>query len=106
MDAPLDLIQDVLPGTVALAVRVRKGHRSIAILGEERRGSGGLVTYLGEFDAEWEYMLERAIVSTAENPGYAGGPLFDNRGLMVGIVSLNLGGIGPGRPALPGGGYP
>ena len=188
MDAPLDLIQDVLPGTVALAVRVRKGHRSIAILGEERmgsgavadsrgyiltanylvlgageitvgltdgrtvearvaardyesglallrveeaapaalrigssldltlgdpvfavastgqaerRGSGGLVTYLGEFDAEWEYMLDRAIVSTAENPGYAGGPLFDNRGLMVGIVSLNLGGIGQASLAIP-----
>lgn len=188
MDAPLDLIQDVLPGTVALAVRVREGHRSVPILGEERmgsggvvdprgyiltvnylvlgageitvgltdgrtaaagvaaqdydsglallrvegtalpalrmgssvdltlgdsvfavgstgraerRGSGGLVTYLGEFDAEWEYMLDRAIVSTAENPGYGGGPLFDNRGLMVGIVSLTLEGIGQASLAIP-----
>ena len=188
MDAPLDLIQDVLPGTVALAVRVREGHRSIPILGEERigsgavvdsrgyiltvnhvvlgaeeitvgltdgrtmearvaaqdydsglallrleeaglttlrmgssldltlgdpvfavgstgqaerRGSGGLVTYLGEFDAEWEYRLDRAIVSTAENPGYGGGPLFDNRGLMVGVVSLNLEGIGQASLAIP-----
>jgi len=188
MDAPLDLIQDILPGTVALAVRVREGHRSIPILGEERmgsgavvdslgyiltvnhvvlgaeeitvgltdgrtlearvaaqdydtglallrleeaglttlrmgssldltlgdpvfavgstgqaerRGSGGLVTYLGEFDAEWEYMLDRAIVSTAENPGYGGGPLFDNRGLMVGVVSLNLEGIGQASLAIP-----
>lgn len=188
MDAPLDLIQEVLPGTVALAVRVREGHRSIPILGEERmgsggvvdprgyiltvnylvlgageitvgltdgrtaaasvaaqdydsglallrvegaglqalrmgssvdltlgdpvfavgstgraerRGSGGLVTYLGEFDAEWEYMLDRAIVSTAENPGYGGGPLFDNRGLMVGIVSLTLEGIGQASLAIP-----
>ena len=47
MDAPLDLIQDVLPGTVALAVRVRKGHRSIAILGEERMGSGAVVDSRG-----------------------------------------------------------
>ena len=188
MDAPLDLIQDILPGTVALAVRVREGHRSIPILGEERmgsgavvdsrgyiltvnhvvlgaeeitvgltdgrtlearvaaqdydtglallrlekaglttlrmgssldltlgdpvfavgstgqaerRGSGGLVTYLGEFDAEWEYMLDRAIVSTAENPGYGGGPLFDNRGLMVGVVLLNLEGIGQASLAIP-----
>jgi S1-C subfamily serine protease len=188
MDAPLDLIQNILPGTVALAVRVREGHRSIPILGEERmgsgavvdslgyiltvnhvvlgaeeitvgltdgrtlearvaaqdydtglallrleeaglttlrmgssldltlgdpvfavgstgqaerRGSGGLVTYLGEFDAEWEYMLDRAIVSTAENPGYGGGPLFDNRGLMIGVVSLNLEGIGQASLAIP-----
>jgi len=188
MDAPLDLIQDVLPGTVALAVRIRKGHRSIPILGEkrmgsgsvvdshgyiltvnylvlgaeeitvgitdgrtvqagvvardydsglallkaeetplaalrmgssldltlgdpvfavgstgqaERRGSGGLVTYLGEFDAAWEYMLDRAIVSTAENPGYGGGPLFDSRGLMVGVVSLNLEGVGRASLAIP-----
>jgi S1-C subfamily serine protease len=188
MDAPLDLIQDVLPGTVALAVRIRKGHRSIPILGEERmgsgsvvdshgyiltvnylvlgakeitvgftdgrtvqagvvardydsglallkveeaplaglrmgssldltlgdpvfavgstgqaerRGSGGLVTYLGEFDAEWEYMLDRAIVSTAENPGYGGGPLFDSRGLMVGVVSLSLEGVGRASLAIP-----
>ena len=188
MDAPLDLIQNILPGTDALAVRVREGHRSIPILGEERmgsgavvdslgyiltvnhvvlgaeeitvgltdgrtlearvaaqdydtglallrlekaglttlrmgssldltlgdpvfavgstgqaerRGSGGLVTYLGEFDAEWEYMLDRAIVSTAENPGYGGGPLFDNRGLMIGVVSLNLEGIGQASLAIP-----
>ncbi|HEV8662256.1 MAG TPA: S1C family serine protease [Candidatus Methylomirabilis sp.] len=188
MDAPPDLIQDVLPGTVAVAVRIREGHRSIPILGEERmgsgavvdgrgyiltvnylvlgaeeitvgltdgrtveagvaaqdydsglallrveeagllalrmgssldltlgdpvfavgstgqaerRGSGGLVTYLGEFDAEWEYMLDRAIVSTAENPGYGGGPLFDSRGLMVGSVSLTLEGVGQASLAIP-----
>src|SRR3989304_2116172 len=96
MDAPLDLIQDVLPGTVALAVRVRKGHRSIALLREEeaalatlrigssldltlgdpvfavastgqaeRRGSGGLVTYLGEFEAEWGAMVDPAPRSPA-----------------------------------------
>ncbi|MBI3080178.1 MAG: serine protease, partial [candidate division NC10 bacterium] len=47
MDAPLDLIQDVLPGTVALAVRVREGHRSVPILGEERMGSGAVVDSRG-----------------------------------------------------------
>ncbi|HEU5395275.1 MAG TPA: S1C family serine protease, partial [Candidatus Methylomirabilis sp.] len=43
MDAPPDLIQDVLPGTVALALRIREGHRSIPVLGEERVGSGAVV---------------------------------------------------------------
>jgi S1-C subfamily serine protease len=41
----------------------------------ERRVGGGLVTYLGEFEAHWEYMLERGIVSSAANPGFGGGPL-------------------------------
>ncbi len=35
---------------------------------QERRVSGGLVTYLGEFEAYWEYMLDRGIVSSASNP--------------------------------------
>ena len=42
----------------------------------ERRVSGGLLTQLGEFEAYWEYMLDRGIVSTAPNPGFGGGPLF------------------------------
>ncbi len=56
----------------------------------ERRVSGGAVTYLGEFEAYWEYLLERAIASSAPNPGFGGGPLFTLEGRMVGIVSLNL----------------
>jgi S1-C subfamily serine protease len=56
----------------------------------ERRVAGGLVTYLGEFEAYWEYMLDRGIVSSAANPGFGGGPLFTLSGKMVGVVSLNL----------------
>jgi S1-C subfamily serine protease len=56
----------------------------------ERRVAGGLVTYLGEFEAQWEYMLERGIVSSASNPGFGGGPLFTLNGKMVGVVNLNL----------------
>ena len=37
---------------------------------------GGLVTYLGEFEAYWEYLLDRGIVSSATNPGFGGGGLF------------------------------
>ena len=54
------------------------------------RVAGGLVTYLGEFEAYWEYMLDRGIISSAANPGFGGGPLFTLRGKMVGVVSLNL----------------
>lgn len=56
----------------------------------ERRVAGGLVTYLGEFEAYWEYLLDRGIVASASNPGFGGGPLFTLGGQMVGVVSLNL----------------
>jgi S1-C subfamily serine protease len=68
----------------------------------ERRVSGGLLTYLGEFEAYWEYLLERSLVSTASNPGFGGGPLFTVTGRMVGVVSLNLGEIVRTSLAIPG----
>ena len=52
--------------------------------------SGGVVTYLGEFEAHWEYLLENGIVSNAANPGFGGGGLFTLKGRLAGIVSLNL----------------
>jgi S1-C subfamily serine protease len=68
----------------------------------ERRVSGGLLTYLGEFEAYWEYLLERSLVSSASNPGFGGGPLFTVAGRMVGVVSLNLAEIGRSSLAIPG----
>lgn len=56
----------------------------------ERRVAGGCVTYLGEFEAYWEYLLDRGIVSSAANPGFGGGGLFTVTGCLVGIVYLNL----------------
>jgi len=67
----------------------------------ERRVSNGVITDLGPFDAYWEYMLESAIQSSAINPGFGGGPLFDNRGRLVGITSLNLGRVGRFSLAIP-----
>jgi S1-C subfamily serine protease len=67
----------------------------------ERRVSNGVITDLGRFDAYWEYMLESAVQSSAINPGFGGGPLFDNRGRLVGITSLNLGQVGRFSLAVP-----
>jgi S1-C subfamily serine protease len=67
----------------------------------ERRVSGGAVTYLGEFEAYWEYLLERAIASSAFNPGFGGGPLFSLDGKMVGVVSLNLNEIARNSLSIP-----
>jgi S1-C subfamily serine protease len=66
-----------------------------------RRASAGGVTALNAFDASWEYTLDRAIFSTAMNPGLGGGPLLDRRGRIVGVVSLNLNEIGRFSLAIP-----
>ncbi|HEX9408637.1 MAG TPA: S1C family serine protease, partial [Methylomirabilota bacterium] len=82
---------------VASSDRLERG-QSVFALGStgprERRVAGGLLTYLGEFEAYWEYLLERSLVSSASNPGFGGGPLFTMAGRMVGVVSLNLSEIG------------
>ena len=67
----------------------------------ERRVGGGLVTYLGEYEGYWEYLLDRGIVSSAANPGFGGGPLFTMTGQMVGVVSLNLNEIGRSSLSIP-----
>lgn len=68
----------------------------------ERRVSGGVLTYLGEFEAYWEYLLERSLVSSAANLGFGGGPLFTLSGRMIGVVYLNLGEIARSSLAIPG----
>jgi S1-C subfamily serine protease len=68
---------------------------------QERRVSGGVVTYVGEFEAHWEYLLERGIVANAFNPGFGGGPLFTLAGRMIGVVSLNLNEIVRSSLAIP-----
>ena len=67
----------------------------------ERRVAGGLVTYLGEFEAHWEYLLERGIVSSAQNPGVGGGGLYSMTGALLGIVSLNLNEVARSSLAIP-----
>lgn len=66
-----------------------------------RRASSGAVTSVGPFDANWEYALDRAIFTSAMNPGLGGGPLIDVHGRLVGIVSLNLNEIGRFSLAIP-----
>lgn len=75
----------------------------VASAGEEngRRVNGGGLTSVSHFDAYWEYCLDRALTSTAMNPGLGGGPMFDMRGRMIGVVSLNLNEIGKFSLAIP-----
>ena len=83
---------------------VERGEPVIAIASSgvgEVRVAGGVVTYLGEFEAYWEYLLDRGIVSSAPNPGFGGGALFGLRGQVLGIVSLNLNEIARSSLAIP-----
>lgn len=90
---PLESSETLTRGTPVFA---------LASLGaRERRVAGGVVTYLGEFEAYWEYLLERGIVASATNPGFGGGPLFTLLGQMVGVVSLNLNEIARDSLSIP-----
>jgi len=60
-----------------------------------------VVTYLGEFEAYWEYLLERSIVSSAQNPGFGGGALYAMTGALLGVVSLNLNEVARSSLAIP-----
>jgi S1-C subfamily serine protease len=67
----------------------------------KRRANNGGITSLGPFDAYWEYSLERAITTTAMNPGLGGAALLDLRGRVAGIVSLDLSEVGRFTLAIP-----
>ena len=43
------------------------------------RGASGHVSMVGPFEAFWEYMLDAAIMTTALNPGLAGGAALRRR---------------------------
>ena len=49
----------------------------------QRKATTGHVSAVGPFEAFWEYMLDRAIMTTAINPGLAGAPLFDLEGRLL-----------------------
>lgn len=65
------------------------------------RVSTGAVSYLGPFDAYWEYLLDHSIMATVMSPGLGGGPMFDVAGCMVGVTSLNLNEVGKFSLAVP-----
>ncbi len=68
---------------------------------QERRVTGGFVTYVGEYEGYWEYLIDHGIVSNAPNPGYGGGGLFTTTGRLAGTVSLNLNEIARSSLAIP-----
>jgi len=93
-----------LPAAALATEPPERGDAVVAIASSgvhEVRVSGGIVTYLGEFEAYWEYLLDRGIVSSASNPGFGGGGLFSLSGRAVGVLSLNLNEVARSSLAIP-----
>jgi S1-C subfamily serine protease len=103
----LALLRAKRPGLPPVTPAARPPERGDAVIGiassgvHEVRVSGGIVTYLGEFEAHWEYLLDHGIVSSAANPGFGGGGLFTLAGHAVGVLYLNLNEIARNSLAIP-----
>jgi S1-C subfamily serine protease len=103
----LALLRVKRQGWAAAPLATRAPERGDAVVSvtssgvHETRVSGGIVTYLGEFESEWEYMLDHGIVSNASNPGLGGGGLFAMTGQAIGVVFLNLNEVARTSLAIP-----
>lgn len=92
------------PAPLASAAGVRPGLPVFLITcsgDSERKGATGHVSEVGPFEAFWEFMLDRAIMTTAINPGLAGGPLFELGGGVIGLISLGLSAVARYSLAIP-----
>lgn len=85
-------LDEVQPGEEAFLV---------ASVADGRRVDSGAVSSIDVFEAFWEYLLERAITVTVQNPGLGGGPLLDTHGRMIGVVALSLAEVGKFTLAVP-----
>jgi S1-C subfamily serine protease len=96
--------QGLVAAPLGVTTELERGEPVVAVAStgpQERRIGGGVVTYLGEFEAYWEYLLERGIVSSAQNPGFGGGGLYTMTGMLLGVLSLNLNEVARSSLAIP-----
>jgi serine protease Do len=64
----------------------------LSSLGAEKRcADTGIITYLGPFDAPWEFVLDRCVCVTASalNIGLSGGPILNSKGQILAFSYLN-----------------
>lgn len=72
-----------------------------AVGGDERRADSGIITYIGPFDAVWEYGIDRCLMASAMNFGVGGGPMCNARAEMVALAYLSPAEIGRSVLAIP-----
>lgn len=72
--------------------------------GEKRCADCGIITYLGPFDAVWEFVLERSVCVTASSLsiGLSGGAILNRRGEVIAISYLNFADLGRAILGVPG----
>ncbi len=78
---------------------------TVASLGSEKRcADTGIVTYLGPFDAVWEFALDRCVCVTAASLtiGLTGGAIVDRRGNLIGVSYLNFADLSRAVLGIPG----
>jgi serine protease Do len=71
---------------------------------DQRCADCGLVSYLGPYDAVWEFVLERSVcvMTSAMNVASSGGPICNRRGQVVAASYLNFVDIGRSVLGVPG----
>jgi len=72
--------------------------------GEKRCADCGIITYLGPFDAVWEFMLDKCVCVTASSLsiGMSGGPICNLQAQVVGISYLNFADLSRAILGVPG----
>ena len=77
----------------------------LSSLGAEKRcADTGIITYLGPFDAAWEFVLDRCVCVTASalNIGLGGGPILNSKGQIIAFSYLNFADLVRPVLAIPG----
>jgi S1-C subfamily serine protease len=72
--------------------------------GEKRCADCGIITYLGPFDAVWEFVLAKCVSVTASslNIGMSGGPICNLYAQVIGINYLNFADLSRAILGIPG----
>ncbi len=77
---------------------------TVASLGAEKRCADcGIVTYLGPFDAVWEFVLDKCVCVTAPlNIGMSGGPICNLQAQLMAVSYLNFADLSRAILGVPG----
>jgi len=72
--------------------------------GEKRCADCGIITYLGPFDAVWEFVLDKCVSVTASsgNIGLSGGPICNLQAQLIGVNYLNFADLSRAILGVPG----
>jgi S1-C subfamily serine protease len=71
---------------------------------EKRCADTGIITYLGPYDAAWEFVLDRCVCVTASvhNVASSGGPILNSKGQILAFSYLNFNDLVRPILAIPG----